>query len=399
MHVLLVHPGATYSVADVESGVRAGLTAHGIGVHTFRLDHRIRHAHDSLGSWYRYLRKKQVDAERPNSDRIMYAASVDVIEMALRLNVEWVVIVTGMYLHPDAIVLMRRAGLKLAVLLTESPYDLESELRIASLCHVAWTNERATLDLYRDACPRTRYLPAAWHPARHDPRVPLEDVPAHDVVFVGTAFPDRVELLSAIDWTGIDLGLYGNWRALGSRHRLRRFVRDTRPIPNERAAALYRRAKINLNLHRPTPEPAESMNPRAYELARLGVFWIDDGRRLELRERFGYAVPTFSAVDTLGPMIREYLATPARRLAHLVANQTTVGRDSWTDRAAVMVRDLEDALESPAPGAEGRGRSEEGDHNAPSRSQRENAPVHDGQRHGEPGHDHAVEPEPQTRSC
>ena len=60
--------------------------------------------------------------------------------------------------------------------------------------------------------PFVGYLPHAWHPLRHRPGI--EDpasIRTHDVVFVGTGFPERFAWFNAIDWTGIDLGLYGTW--------------------------------------------------------------------------------------------------------------------------------------------------------------------------------------------
>src|SRR5512139_667837 len=174
------------------------------------------------------------------------------LERALRHQGDAVLVVSGMYLHPDVVVLMRRAGLLVTVLLTESPYDLEKELAFAQLCHGVWTNERSVVDRFRSVCPNVSYLPHAWHPLRHQatpaPDETALDVPAHDVVFVGSAFRERVEWFRAIDWTGIDLGLYGNWEGLGSRDKLRQYVRG-KETNNAMTAALYRRAKIGLNLY------------------------------------------------------------------------------------------------------------------------------------------------------
>ena len=113
------------------------------------------------------------------------------------------------------------------------------------------------------------------------------------MVFVGTGWRERIDLLSAVNWDGIDLGLYGEWGLLGSTARLRHFVRDKGAIANTRTAALYRRASIGLNLYRtstlygqktPRIHGAESMNPRAYELAATQTFTLSDARA-ELSER------------------------------------------------------------------------------------------------------------------
>ena len=162
---------------------------------------------------------------------------------------------------------------------------------------------------------------------------------AHDVVLVGTGWRERIEMLGAVDWDGIDLGLYGNWQLLGSRNRLRRYVRGGE-MPNGRAVELYRKAKIGLNLYRRRMAaghdallPMESMNPRAVELAACGVFTLSD-YRAEAAEVFGDAVPMFSTPAELEGLVRYYLARAsdderrdlAASLPGLVADRTFAAR-------------------------------------------------------------------------
>ena len=40
---------------------------------------------------------------------------------ALRLRVDWVLVISGIFFHPDAIGLLKRAGLSTAIVFTESP--------------------------------------------------------------------------------------------------------------------------------------------------------------------------------------------------------------------------------------------------------------------------------------
>src|SRR4030095_6053999 len=128
--------------------------------------------------------------------------------------------------------MVRGARLRTAVLFTESPYEDEAQCRVAALVDVVWTNERTSAQPLGAG-----YLRHAYDPARHPPTAGLDyDVPAHDVVFVGTGFEERIEQLAAVDWRGIDLGLYGEWSLLGSRSKLRQFVRAG-PISTETTAA------------------------------------------------------------------------------------------------------------------------------------------------------------------
>ena len=197
------------------------------------------------------------------------------------------------------------------------------------------------------------YLPHAWHPERHQagPQRGDEAVPAHDVVFVGSAFQERIEWLSAIDWTGIDFGLYGQWAPLKGNHRLRRHVRGG-VVTNETTSALYRRAKVGLNLYRTSQgwgkhakqiTHAESLNPRAYELAACGAFHLSS-YRAEVGEVFGDLVPTFRHPTEAAALIRTWLAQPDGRAQIASELPACVAEMSWVERATHVIGDLQGLL-------------------------------------------------------
>jgi glycosyltransferase involved in cell wall biosynthesis len=152
-----------------------------------------------------------------------------------------------------------------------------------------------------------------------------------------------------MDWTGIDLGLYGAWNVLGSRSPLRRFVRS-QEIDNDRAAALYRKAKVGLSLFRqsvgfgkgtPKVTTAESLNPRLLELAACGVPLVSEWRP-EVEEVFGATVPTFRTGDHRGATaaLRGLLADDgARKDAAEQLPRLVAGRD-FDGMARTVARDL-----------------------------------------------------------
>lgn len=340
MKILLVHPGASMSTADVWSGLKLGLTAQGHMVFDYALDGRIERA----GQYLAYCWKKGGKrVGKPSSADILYFASEQVVARALRVAPDVVLVVSAMFLHPDVFVLMRRAGLRVAVLLTESPYDDERQARLLPYVDVAWTNERVSARALG-----VHYLPHAWNPSVHRRTTLAPDpTPSYDVVFVGTGFKERCDLLSATDWSGINLGLYGSWDLLGSRNPLRQFIRGGY-ISNEEAARLYQRASIGLNLYRqskgfgpsaPRVTHAESLNPRAYELAALGCFTVSDDRA-EVREVFGDLVPTIAGPDDLSSTLRRWLADPEGRRAVQQALPPRVAEHTWLQRAAVMTDHL-----------------------------------------------------------
>ena len=338
---LLVHPGATFSVSDVHTGLLAGLRAQGHEVTEYALSGRLRASRVTL----EWLWRKQVREQgplkdvRPTNADVQYEASQGVLERALRAEVDWVLVVCAAYLHPDALILCRRAGLRTAAVFTESPYDDDQQAKVAPLFDVCFTNERTSVPRLREANPHTHYLPVGYDPAAHGPER-NGWAPTHDVVFVGSAFESRLAFLSAVDWAGIDLALFGLWEGLPASHPLRPFVREG-VVDNHQAGELYRHARIGLNLYRgarPDQHP-ESLNPRAYELAADGVFTLSQPRA-EVAERFGPSVPTFSTPQELQTLLRHFLRHDGPREEAAARLPGVVTEDTYHHRAAALVERL-----------------------------------------------------------
>lgn len=359
MRVLLAHPGASWSTADVFDGLNYGLQQLGVQVEHYRLDTRLEASTNALHALWRKRKKTQPDLPKPNQVDIVYHAGVGIVEAALRTQPDVVLIVSAMFLHPDVVVMLKRARQRVCVLFTESPYDHAEELRIASMVDGCWTNERACLEDFRAVNPCSGYLPHAWHPLKHGPSMELGvEVKAHDVVFVGSFFPERVEFFNAIDWTGIDLGIYGTWKGLGLKKQVRSCC-YAEQVENVYASALYRAAKIGINLYRTRGskrlplthanglrlEP-ESLSPRAYELAACGVFSISE-YRAEIPEVFGDRVPTFTTPTEASALIRLWLQDESLRQEVAAELPACVAEASWVDRAKTVVGDLQRLMTRP----------------------------------------------------
>lgn len=343
LRVLICHPGASWSVSDVFDGLCFGLKAHGTTVIPYRLDQRIALARKEVNARYRQQVKDRPDLEKPTESDLFEWAGKDALYLALKSQVHVVIVVTSMFLHPNVLIAMKRAGLKVVVLFTETPYDLASELRVASMVDGCWTNERSAVNQFRAVNPCSGYLPHAWHPERHTPEAPILNVPQHDVVFVGSGFPERITWFNAIDWTGIDLGLYGSWKGFGLKPKLRKCIKGG-TINNQVAAALYRRAKIGLNLYRTRNSQrmrvyGESLSPRAYELAACGAFHLSEFRP-EVGEVFGESVPTFRTPDEASVLIRAWLANDEQRARAAADLPARVAEASWVHRATAVLGDL-----------------------------------------------------------
>ena len=343
MRVLLVHGGAVWATHDVYTGLLAGLRVGGHEVLEYALGSRL----DASEEWLRLRWQRQQERDgalkdvAPTAADVQHHASEGVLAHALRHEPDWVLVVCGAYFHPDIAVCAGRAGLRLAVVFTESPYDDAQQVKVAPLYEACFTNERASVPRLREANPNTHYLPMGYDPAAHGPSDERGGAapPAHDVVFVGTGFASRVALLSEVDWSGIDLGLYGVWPDLSPASPLKPFVKEGL-VDNARAGELYRQARIGLNLYRsPEGRPAESLNPRAYELAADGVFTVAQPRA-EQTERLGGSVPTFTTPGELEERIRIHLADAWRRRRTAEALPALVAEDTYHHRAAQLVAHL-----------------------------------------------------------
>lgn len=272
-------------------------------------------------------------------------------------SVEWFIVVNPMFQTASQLAALRALA-PVAALCTETPYDQDRELACAGLVDGGWTHERVSVPDFQRVNQRFGYLRHAWHPDRHTPGAPDPSVPAHDVVFVGSGFGERIAWVNAMDWTGIDLGLYGLWEGQGLSGHWEHCNKGG-ITSNVDAVALYRRATIGLNLFRTKSGRrwlqkshevmAESLSPRSYELAACGVFQISNDRA-EVGEVFGEAVPRLHQVATDPALLAEDRATilawlaPERaacRAACAEACRQAVQGDSWVDRARQVVSDLD----------------------------------------------------------
>ncbi len=346
---MLVHPGASVSVSDVHDGLLAGLQREH-QVYQYDLAGRIVQS----GAWFHLLEKRRAKENntpfmRPKPVDVLFQAGMDLTPRALYVGAEWVVVVSSMYLLKQSLLIMKRAGLKVAIYFTESPYDDAQQEKLAGHADICWTNERSSVGRLRVWNPNSYYLPHAYA-AHHKPATDdagNDDVAAHDVVFVGTGFQERVEMLGGVNWEGIDFGLYGVWSNLASRHRLRKYVKG-KETDNRITAALYRKAKIGLNLYRTSKgfgrhaariDYAESMSPRAYELAACGLFHLSEYRK-EAAEAFGGRVPAFQTPKELEHRIREWLPKEEERKRIAKELPGAIAGETWDARAREIISAL-----------------------------------------------------------
>ena len=344
--VLMVHPGASFSTADVHTGMKAGFEANGVRVVEFRLDVNLTFFNRVITTAIEH----DILSEAVNNFQLACRGLGD---MAIHFEPDVVMVVSGGNLHPMAVATLRelsdqrRRPFKTACYYTESPYFGAYETSTAGLYDAVFTNERRSVVDFQRMNPHAFYLPHAYNPAVHQP-APADPAYASDVFFVGTGFDERKALFNGVEWAGIDFKLLGyGWNG---------FDHDTlNPAgitDNAETARHYHSAAICLNQHRTTTTwgsgahidagAAESLGPRAYEIAACGAFQLCDDSRVEYREVFGEAAASYRAGDSadLGRQVRWWLSHPNERAACAAAQFAAVQPHTWQARAADILTTL-----------------------------------------------------------
>lgn len=324
MKILLVIPAIEFSVLDVARGYHNAFIRAGHTVWTY-----------DLGKRMAYHARAMPEKAAACVPHVTQMASENLVVEALKCEADVVVIVSGLMCHPLGVQLLYKAHIPTVVIHTESPYEdaAQAEWGGANPDAQVFTHERISAE----QC-GWGYLPHAYDRDIHKPVKPVEPC---DVLFLGTGWPERIALLEAVDWTGIDLKIRGLWNTLRADSPLRPFYVDG-CVDNTLVPGYYAGAKINLNIHR-AHETAESLNPRAYELAACGAFCLSDYRR-DSDLVFQGSQPWFHSAASLEALVRRYLDDDGER-ARAAARARELGHNETFDtRAADLLSVLHTAV-------------------------------------------------------
>lgn len=339
MRILFVHPAAAMSISDVSRGYRSAFERQGHEIRDYHLRNRFDYHTRALPE---EVANDPVILSRQSSENILIEAMYH--------DAELVIIVSGLNVHPVALWLLAKKGIPAAVILTESPYDDESQKDWADMTRVGVEGADIHI-LTNDRFSAMRFgwtlLPPAFDPAIHRPVTPNPD-DACDVLMVGTGWRERQAFLEAVDWSGIDLRLYGVWPDITADSPLHQFYRPL-VVDNARIAEMYCSARICLTFNRRSSN-ALTPGPRTFELAACGAFQLSDPRR-DAVTMFGGSVPTFDSPEQLGHLVRHYLAQPAERKSLAEKAMSLVQNETFDNRAAAFMVAVQPtyAVKSAAP--------------------------------------------------
>jgi spore maturation protein CgeB len=308
---MVVHPGSDCSVSDVHDGIVDGLRLNGCQVESLNANDRLyffTHAH--IPNRDGYLVPAFDEAQ------VLGLTSREVITEAYYFWPQVIIFVSGFFINPDVLEVLRSRGHHLVLWATEAPYEDDKQLRVASAFDTVILNDPVTIDQYRKVNPRTWYLPHSYDPKRHRPGRGRKAF-ASDFGWVGTGFPSRVHFLEQVDFDGIDVCLGGNWQFIEDSP-INRWVRNPHGrkwMLNNETVAVYRSTKVGANFYRTENtsgvEEGWAMGPREVEMAACGLPFLRD-RRGEGDELFPM-LPTFDDPDDFGDKLRWWLTHPEAR--------------------------------------------------------------------------------------
>jgi hypothetical protein len=337
VRALVVNPGPNFSVADVARGWARGLADLGVDVRTFELD--------KLLDYFAYAytdRNGEIVKAHTEAEAIQLAAGQ--IKAACY---DWwpdlVLVVSGFFMYPQLIDIMRDRHRHVVLLCTESPYEDEAQLQKTAWYDGVVLNDPTNLHAFAEVCDGPAlYAPHAYDPAVHY-RAPAK---RHaDVSWIGTCYPSRARFLEQVDWSGLDVSFGGNFK--DAPESLLRFVghEPEECVDNDVTAEVYRGSLASFNIYRAETNGQLSdsadgwaMGPREVEMARCGL-WFARQSRPESDEVFPM-LPTFSDPQELGDQLRWAIANPEARMMAVERAFAAVEDRTFPNNARALLQAL-----------------------------------------------------------
>jgi len=236
---------------------------------------------------------------------------------------------------------LRRRRVTTANWWLNDPFQWERAAKILGAYDFAFTNARYSVDAYAAAgLKHVRFLPSACDPAVHRP---LETRAVQcDLSFAGDWSANRERAVKRLAEGGVDLRVYGPWRAKLPR---RSPVKDRLEhgfFTPERMVEIFAASRATLNIHTWRGRFDFGLNPRVFEAGACGTPQLVDHKR-ELDELFApqerAAMLIYRDDDELLAHARSVRARAAELKAAALAAASTFQRDhSYRARAAELLR-------------------------------------------------------------
>jgi hypothetical protein len=342
---LLIHPGPSWSVADVFNGWSEALTGLGEQVEEYPLDAALRFFNSALTETGELLPcgcpgvRKFLDREQA-----IQLAIDPVLGAASRWWPDVILCTSAFFIPPWLLEILRHHKHKIIMLMTESPYQDDFQLKMAQYADLTLLNDPVNLAAYRQIGP-AEYMPQAYREKIHYPAAPGTGR-EYDLAFIGTGFPSRIRFFSAMDLAGLNVRLSGLWMDLPEDSPLRDWTATDADdcVDNAETAQIYRRSRCGINFYRREAEAAHegegtACGPREIEMAATGLWFARDPRP-ESDELFPM-LPSFSSPEEASDLIRWALAHPEARAAEAAGARAAVADRTFEANAKRLLQLLQ----------------------------------------------------------
>jgi spore maturation protein CgeB len=354
MRWLVIHPGPSWSVADVYTGWVEALRALGETVEVYNLDDRLKF----FGAAYFEDGEPTADGrlrikKALTREEAIGLAAENIWAVAYRWWPDVILGISAFFTPPFMLDVLRSRRHKVVLLHTESPYQDDEQLARSAHADLNLVNDPVSIAAYRELGP-AEYMPHAYREAVHYPGPGRPELKS-DLCFVGTGFPSRQRFLEAMDLGGLDVLLGGGWPGLPGDSPLRAHLLDPdvapdvtvenmRCLDNDVTADVYRSARCGLNLYRREAEDswdgrAWACGPREIEMAACGLPFARDPRG-ESDELFPM-LPRFSDPGEASGQVRWLLANEARREKAAAAARAAIADRTFEGNAKRLLRLLD----------------------------------------------------------
>ena len=155
----------------------------------------------------------------------------------------------------------------------------------------------------------------------------------YDISFVGSPFPNRVEVLDKLG--DFKLGVFGDgWREAFKNKTVPAYYKGT--AVGEKVLKIYGSSKIVLNIH--DPEARLSVNTRTFDIPACGAFELSDYRpEIEKLFSINEDMVCYKDIPELLRLIRYYLSNPSERQRISGKGQKKVlDKHTWRHRVGEM---------------------------------------------------------------
>ncbi|MCX7905451.1 MAG: glycosyltransferase [Elusimicrobiales bacterium] len=209
-------------------------------------------------------------------------------------------------------------GIKTAVWLLDDPHEIDQSKKYSHYYDYVFTIEKNAVPIHLRKNNKVYYLPPGYDDEIFYPQ--KDDRYESDICIIGSAFPERVNVLEKIYpyIKDLKIRIVGNWE-FNKDSSLRKLV-EHKFVPPNIASKYYSNAKIVLNHHRMSYSSSSlgsnvnrvegiSPNPRLFESSACGAFSIVNEERRGCFSFFekGREIDSFSNADELIFKIRYWI--------------------------------------------------------------------------------------------